>query len=369
MKKNVCVATWFSSSNCGTCLQAKALYDAIGKKYNSKMLSYNRDYSIFNFHDLIMMKNKVVKKFKNKKNNDLDVNEDRKKRIDSFVNNSFDFVDIPVGKKRKTFVDDMHCFVVGSDQLWNPYWYDERYYLDFVKDNSKKKSYATSIGISSIPDNMKRKMKKRLKLFSDICVRENTAKNILEEMLDRDDIKVVSDPTFLLSCDDWRNIYDNNSKIDIKGKYMLCYFVGGIATHFDKISNFAKKNKLKIVVIPMNNKDYGYSDVEYAEAGPYEFLKLIDNAEYVCTDSFHALTISLSFNKCFSVFGRHKTTYGVSQSSRIEELLERYELNGAYNNLDKSFWKNIDYSKINKMMLNERERCLDTLYKMIEGNR
>lgn len=374
MKKNVCIATWFYSSNCGTCLQAKALYEAVDKKYNAKMLSYKRGLSIFDFNDLVIIKNKVIKKLKklkNKKNKELIISSQRSQRIDKFINESFDFVDIPAGKEKIKLENEMHCFVVGSDQLWNPFWYDERYYLDFVKDNKKKKSYATSIGISSIPSKMKNKMKKKLQSFSNITVRENTAKQLLEQLLARKDIRVVSDPTFLLNSDEWRDIYKKNSDINIKTKYLLCYFVGGISAHFEKIKEFAEKEKLKIVIIPMQKNDYDFSNlevVEMAEAGPYEFLNLIDNAEFICTDSFHALTISLSFNKHFSVFERHKTTYGLSQSSRIEELLERYELKEAHNSLNNSFWKNIDYEKINLKMFKERESSLEVLYDMIEDN-
>lgn len=374
MKKNICIATWFYSSNCGTCLQAKALYEAVDKKYNAKMLSYKRALSIFDFNDLSIIKNKIIKKLKkikNKKNNELIISSERSRRINKFINQSFDFVDIPMRKEKIKLEEEMDCFIVGSDQLWNPFWYDERYYLDFVKDNNKKKSYATSIGISSIPSKMKKKMKKKLQSFSNITVRENIAKQLLEQLLDRKDIRVVSDPTFLLNSDEWRHIYKKNSDIEIKNNYLLCYFVGGISTHFEKIKKFAKNEKLKIVIIPMQKDDYNFSNieiVEVAEAGPYEFLSLIDNAQFICTDSFHALTISLSFNKHFSVFERHKTKHGLSQSSRIEELLERYELKEAHNNLNSSFWENIDYEKINGKMFKERESSLEVLYNMIEDN-
>ena len=45
-------------------------------------------------------------------------------------------------------------FIVGSDQVWNLRLSgeDTTYMLDFVKDDSKKYSYAASFGYSKIPD-------------------------------------------------------------------------------------------------------------------------------------------------------------------------------------------------------------------------
>ena len=37
--------------------------------------------------------------------------------------------------------------------------------------------------------------------------------------------------------------------------------------------------------------------------GPREFLGLIKNAEYVITDSFHAIAFSIIFNKVFFSYG------------------------------------------------------------------
>ena len=49
-------------------------------------------------------------------------------------------------------------YITGSDQLWNPTqpYCIEPYFLTFVKEG-RKISYATSIGVSSIPDEIKQK--------------------------------------------------------------------------------------------------------------------------------------------------------------------------------------------------------------------
>jgi len=55
-------------------------------------------------------------------------------------------------------------------------------------------------------------------------------------------------------------------------------------------------------------------------AGPLEFIELIKNASYVCTNSFHGTAFSLIFNKPFLV-APHTT-----RNTRIASLLEKLEL-------------------------------------------
>lgn len=369
MKKKICIVTWYTSSNCGTCLQARALYEVIKSKYDVCMLHGRRKYSIFSIRDWRIVAYKVIKKIKdyNKKSTDIiTISEERQEKIDAFSKESYEFLYFTSRRKYKKMENDVDCFVVGSDQLWNPYWYDGKYYLDFVNDSNKKKSYATSIGISELPQNVKKKMRKHLKEFSTITVREKKASELLTNLLERSDIEVVADPTFLLTGDEWRMIYKNKSKVTkLDKKYLICYFVGGMSEHKEAVENIAQKLQLEIVVIPMNNKDYTVENVVFEEAGPYEFLDLIDNAEYVCTDSFHALAISLSMSKNFSVFERKITRYGASQNSRIDELLMKYSLQESKYNEHIGTISRIDYKKVQEQMQLERQKSRNKLFGML----
>ena len=368
--KTVYIATWYSSANCGTCLQARALYEVVSKTYETKMLSYTRKYSPLSMHDWKIVAGKVVKKLnqkKTRKNVTLSITSERQERINRFVNQSFAIQNIPSGNERRRFERNAHCFLVGSDQLWNPYWFDEMYYLDFVNSSSKKKSYATSIGISNIPPKYARKMKSRLNSFSEITVREERAKTLLNDLLNREDIQVVIDPTLLLEAEDWKRIYHESDFAGVGSKYILCYFVGGISGHEDEIQKIQQELNCKAVVIPMKDKDREMKGADFVEAGPYEFLYLIDHAEYVCTDSFHAIAISITFHKLFSVMERKITAYGASQSSRIEEILNRYHLNDCLFIKSRSAVSNIDYNMVDSNILEERERSLSILADMLKN--
>lgn len=371
-EKKVCVVTWYSSANCGTCLQAKALYDTVYKIADAVMLSYKRNYSILNSNDRSIVANKIVIKTKKKfvgRRGEFIIKPERQTRVDFFVKNSFKLVPLPAGSDRKSFVEGIDCFIVGSDQLWNPYWFNPTYYLDFVEEREKKKSYSTSIGVSEISPRMMSKMRRLINGFSEITVRESSAQELLSSLLRRDDIDVVADPTMLLTADDWRGIMANNSEISYHNEdYILCYFVGGIKKHQEVIRKIKDNIGKKVVVIPMQPLDYSFENCEFVEAGPYEFLQLISYAAHVCTDSFHAIAISIIFHRCITVLERQITAYGNSQGSRITEILKKYGMEKNQYSIYKEIVNKVDYEKVDRILNDERIRSLSKLYSMLGVN-
>ena len=68
--------------------------------------------------------------------------------------------------------------------------------------NTKKYSYASSIGVGAIPKAQVHLYKSCFSSFEHISVREDTAKFILEDIVNKP-IKKVVDPTFLLDMNEW----------------------------------------------------------------------------------------------------------------------------------------------------------------------
>ena len=105
---------------------------------------------------------------------------------------------------------------------------------------------------------------------------------------------------------------------------------------------------------------YDIRKPEYYTVNPSEFVYLIDNAEYVFTDSFHGSVFSILFEKQFTVFDRVEG--GKSMSSRINTLLETFNLKNvkyAGKGYDMQYVKyNIDYllkkerEKVRKYLIN-----------------
>lgn len=65
---------------------------------------------------------------------------------------------------------------------------------------------------------------------------------------------------------------------------------------------------------------FDFNDKDICESGPSEFLRLIDRAKYVFTDSFHCTVFSIIFEQDFTVFRRIQPGFE-KMFDRIEDLL------------------------------------------------
>lgn len=258
-------------------------------------------------------------------------------------------------------------YMVGSDQTWNPYLpiNTEAYYLSFVPEGKKKTSYAPSIGVNQIPEEKKTLMKKWLTNFEQISCREKNGCELLENILNTK-VEEVLDPTFLISESEWNAVSIERT---IKEKYMICYFLGNNSNNIENAEKIAKLLGLKTYYIytydSKINKNLNY----LFDVGPAEFLGLIRNADFVCTDSFHGSVFSIIFNKQFCSFTKRKDK-GESDNNRIYKLLDLFNIKERYISQDKEIVKfdicNIDYKKVNSILEKERIKSENYLKKCLE---
>lgn len=256
--------------------------------------------------------------------------------------------------------DVYDAFLCGSDQIWAPNQFHERYYLNFVHIHKRKVAYAPSIGLPRIPETLKSKMTNLVRRIDHLSVREQAGANIVQQLTGRE-ASVVLDPTMLLERDEWLKVAAGRAP---KGEYILCYFLGENVQHRQAAEFWRKKTGLRLVVLPFRNIDYMWGDMQIADAGPDLFLSLINGARWILSDSFHGIVFSIIMNKPFSAFMRFTEDHPLCQNSRIEHLLNRFDLTtrvvtkesmGAY---DPSL---IDYGPINKEVSKERSRSIQYL--------
>ena len=198
-------------------------------------------------------------------------------------------------------------FVVGSDQVWNPLWYNPSFFLNFVDKTKTKIAYAVSIGTKKIDEIYEDKIKKELKSFYAVSIREQESSLFVGNIIDKE-VEWVLDPTLLLTKKDWDSILsDVHNNLPSK-PYVLCYFLGNDIRDRILARKFAKERKLSLAVIShpagFNSNDLWFGENKLFDTGPKEFINLIKNADYVFTDSFHASVFSLIYNKQFFVFPR-----------------------------------------------------------------
>ena len=258
---------------------------------------------------------------------------------------------------------DVYCS--GSDQIWGKIGtveYDEAYFLKFIEDRTKRCiAYSSSFGKEEIGGSLEKNINKLLKNYSDILVREDTAKSILKEH-GINNVEQVLDPTLLLNKEQWSNLA---SKVKNKQKkYILVYQLHDNKS-FDKYAKeFSKKTGLKLLRISPSIYHIIRSGKLIYLPNQYEFLSLFQNAEYVLTDSFHATVFSIIFNRKFVDILPGKT------STRIISILK---LTGLQNRIltkydDFSFInKTINFSECNTIIENERKRSIELFKKAIIG--
>ena len=103
-----------------------------------------------------------------------------------------------------------------------------------------------------------------------------------------------------------------------------------------------------------------------------DFLSLIDNAEIICTDSFHASVFSIIFSKEFYVFNRESLLKGGDTSSRVLTLLEDAGIPERFivkeNDLIKKNYQTIDYNYVNQTFIPFIEKSQQLLKKALIVN-
>lgn len=220
--------------------------------------------------------------------------------------------------------------IVGSDQLWLPGNIAADYYtLNFVPQTVNTIAYATSFGQASLPKDSAAKASVFLKKIRHISVREESGQKLIKQLTGRS-VPVVCDPTLLFTGDEWMAI--QKKEAIVKDRYILCYFLGNNPHH----RKFAKRLKVETSckIIALTHLDeYVKSDEGYADSTPYDidpadFLNLIRNAEYVCTDSFHCSVFSILYKRQFFTFRRYNRNTKQSTNSRLDTLFHLTGING-----------------------------------------
>ena len=249
---------------------------------------------------------------------------ERKRMFDGFARTMF-HISKAYGSKAELgrAAHGYSVFVVGSDQLWLPSNIEADYYtLNFVPDDVPKIALATSFGISRLPKRQARKAAQFLKRIDFCSVREQSGQRIVKKLADRD-VPVVCDPTILFIAEDWATITEPERLVS--EPYMFCYFLGNNPEQRELVRRFKRETGYKIVQLQHCDEfiktDVGFPDIAPYNVGPKEFIRLIRDAEYVFTDSFHCSVFSMLHSKKFFTFRRYNSDSTVSTNGRLYSLL------------------------------------------------
>lgn len=322
MKKiKVAILTFHRAVNYGAVLQSYGLQTALNNLgYKADILDYRND-GIENYYYKIL-------KGKNPKSvvNSILTLKTQKRRNRKFIDFSKEYLSLSektYTKSNITQAKDLYdCFIVGSDQMWNlpTIHYDKTYFLDFITDTAKKRSYAISMGKISDCENDYENYYQLINQFQNISLREYAGKNFLEKNINKS-ITVDLDPCFLLDKEQWRKI----AKKPSIENYAMVYSVNLPANVIETARTYAKKNGLKPVFVTLRNKKIPLqsNEINLSCCSPREFLGLVDNADCVITNSFHGTAFSIVFNTNFWTV---KNSAKGLDNSRLETLLNTFNL-------------------------------------------
>lgn len=381
-KIGLCVC--YDTKNFGSQLQVLATNYQISKLgYDSEIIVYQKKISLVmifqsvpRFFNPYFLKSKC-KKIEKKIRQDREITQKlkiRNKRFEQFVNTHYHNLSKPfVGwtTLKREAPKKYNAFLCGSDQLWLPGNLGSHFYtLEFVPDNIKKISYATSFGVSHIPWFQRRQTRKFLSRFQYLSVREESGVRIIKDLINKD-AKRVCDPTLLLTKRDWDTIIP--SKKILNEKYIFAFLLGDDVSHRKSIESLQDRTGLKIVTIPFLNNyvkyDKLFGDYRLYDVDAFDFVNLIRYAEYVITDSFHGSVFSIIYHKKFLIFNRFSDRSKDSRNSRIDNLCNSLGLNKRrfHTNLVEEVNRPIDYNKVDLYISKMREESLEYLKKILSN--
>ena len=367
--KKIGIVTFHRPINYGAVLQSVALYKTISENgAKCEIIDYEnesirRAYKLFSLNRCTNIKLLIW--------NILNIpgNLKKKARFNEFLQKNVQLTKTVNKHTIEKFSDTYDCYITGSDQVWN---YsctgnDSVFFLDFVLDNSKKRSYAASVGDYKISDENKEAIRKYLSGFSTISVREKSSISIVESILGINGLcHQHLDPTLLVNRMDWEKMIANVSRLH-KNNYILIYFMAQndtiVRETMTLAQNIKRENDFDIVVIG-GSLHKGKDGIFYFNAySPEEFIALFRDASCVITNSFHGTAFSIIFNKDFYSYVKD-----VNRSGRVFDLLSAIGLQKRLFSSAKQIikYEHIQFDKANELLQNWVNESIQYIIKIIE---
>ena len=183
--------------------------------------------------------------------------------------------------------------ILGSDEIWNLENQSFEHAPEYVGlgiNASSIVAYAPSIGFAK-PDGlvMDQTFRRGLSKLDGILARDEGTKIVAERITGRT-ISQVIDPTILVGP--WEDFFQGGPRFD--EDYILYYGYRSNPAFKSALVEFATHRNLRIYTA-------GYNSHEWCEKnlllGPADFLRLMRDAKYVFTDTFHGFVMAVLLDK------------------------------------------------------------------------
>lgn len=263
-----------------------------------------------------------------------------------------------ISKIEDISINDYSYFSVGSDQVWNPGVFNQRenlFFLKFAKPEQRI-ALAPSIACETLPPELMARLSSGVMGFPRLSVREERGAEIIWECSGRK-ADVICDPTLLLSAEEWRAVADG--RCTPSGEYVFAYLLGGMGAESSEMVDQATKHGKMPVIFLSDRQKPGEPD-----AGPAEFIDLIDNASHVVTDSFHAAVFSAIMHTPLTIVHREG---GLGMFSRMDQLSKMLGINEkVYGSPTFAMSRAGEYPNVDKAIRHEQTKFMAYLNKCLK---
>lgn len=206
------------------------------------------------------------------------------------------------------------CYVVGSDQIWNPditFGLRRAYFGDFEARNKERTvAYAASLGGGALPVRYERRFAELVRRLDAVSVREAGAVSCVRRFFPGT-VTAVTDPVFFLKKQEWKKA----ERLPGRENYILVCVTETNRAMAEYVHGLSRETGLSVLELRAGMAESGGRFPADAAAGPAEFLGYVDCARYVVTNSFHAAAFSVLYEKQFLVFAHSRV------NERIVSLL------------------------------------------------
>ena len=275
-------------------------------------------------------------------------------KFDRFYHNRFDRTKKSYTSKNfDTVMQEVDSFVCGSDTIFCPdeFGFDDGFYANYPCMRGNSVAYAPSFGDPHFSDEDYVKLNERLQNFKALGLREQMMVPYVSQHVSVP-VKKVIDPTLLLTPKDYDTIATEKL---VDGSYLLLYarrYNPKMEAYAEKL---ARENDLHIVDISLRATNAERGHQMFYEAGVEEFLSLVKHAQYIVTNSFHGMIMSVQYKRPFVIFSREQC------DTKITELLELFGLSDRMLINGNEHCKAVDYASVHERIEKARVQALDFL--------
>lgn len=259
---------------------------------------------------------------------------------------------------------DFNIFIVGSDQIWRPKYFDkiEHAYLDFtIGWNVKRIAYAASFGTDEWEYSSQQTMlcSELVKLFNAVSVREKSGAELCSKYLGINATHVL-DPTMLLSKKDYIHLFEASYTPKSDG-LLFAYILDITEEKSDLVNKFILKMGLNAFHANSEVNNLGLPLNERIQPPLERWLRGFYDADFVVTDSFHACVFSIIFHVPFVAIGNKERGMSRFQSLLSLVNLEERLLDENATVDDIQSLKDIDWDKVDELLQKQREISMSFL--------